>query len=473
MAKLEPKVTPKIGVMYTGLKAYWPQFPEFLDIGAKMLERYMKRFEQVGEVVLEKFVDTPERAEEAGKRFVEEGIDILYILPFGYTTGMIIVPAVRALRPEIPVRLLVTHEDSTYDLKTASTSDFLHHSGICCVPEYANILVRMRRKFKVITGPLKDERFWTEIKRDAIGAAAAREFKKLNFAIIGAPYTNMTDMPGDDHKLLAATGKMFVRPEVEEFEVEYNKVTEDEIKNMNAQFRDFYAVEDNVTDEHMYESAKIAVVYDKIIKQKYDISGYGYYWWGVSDLYTHLRAQSTIAGSRLASMGRPGVTEGDVKTAMAMKFMDLVGAGGMFLEFNTIDYDNDFILISHDGPVNFNVSEGKPVLQHLDIQHGKTGRGLGVDFNLKKGPVTLVNMTQSDPDVDTFKLIYTVGEVVDGDILHVGNPNGRLKISKPIPQFVHEWCQEGPQHHNSLGIGDISQEVEVFAEAMGFACVRI
>lgn len=78
MAKLEPKVTPKIGVMYTGLKAYWPQFPEFLDIGAKMLERYMKRFEQVGEVVLEKFVDTPERAEEAGKRFVEEGIDILY-----------------------------------------------------------------------------------------------------------------------------------------------------------------------------------------------------------------------------------------------------------------------------------------------------------------------------------------------------------------------------------------------------------
>ncbi|MEG0784124.1 MAG: hypothetical protein RR234_02280, partial [Christensenella sp.] len=332
--------------------------------------------------------------------------------------------------------------------------------------------VRMHRAFKVITGPLKDERFWSEIKRDALGAAVAREFKKLNFAIIGAPYTNMTDMPGDDHKLLASTGKMFIRPEIEEFKVEYDNVTEDEIKEMNAQFRDFYAVEPNVTDEHMYESAKIAVVYDKIIK-KYDISGYGYYWWGVSDIYTQLRAQSTVAGSRLASMGRPGVTEGDVKTAMAMKFMDLVGAGGMFLEFNTIDYDNDFILISHDGPVNFNVSEGKPVLQHLDIQHGKTGKGLGVDFNLKKGPVTLLNMTQSDPSVDTFKLVYTVGEVVEGDTLHVGNPNGRLKISRPIPEFVDAWCQEGPQHHNALGIGDVSAEIEVFAEVMGFKCVRI
>ena len=472
MAKLEPKVTPKIGVLYTGLKAYWPQFPEFLEIGANMLTRYMEKFNEVGEVVLEKFIDTPEKSEEAGKHFAQAGIDILYILPFGYTTGMIIVPAVRSLPPEIPVRLLTTHEDSTYELKTATTSDFLHHSGICCISEYSNILVRMRRKFKVITGPLKDDRFWEEIRRDAVGAAAAREFKKLNFAIIGAPYTNMVDMPADDHKLIKATGRMFLRPEVEEFATEYARVTEDEIKDMNAQFRDFYAVEDNVTDEHMYESSKIAVVFDKIIR-KYDISGYGYYWWGVSDLYTHLRAQSTVAGSRLASMGRPGVTEGDVKTAMAMKFMDLVGAGGMFLEFNTIDYDHNFILISHDGPVNFNVSEGKPVLQHLDIQHGKTGRGLGVDFNLKKGPVTLLNMTQSDPDVDTFKLIYTVGEVVDGDILHVGNPNGRLKVARPIPEFVNAWCQEGPQHHNALGIGDKSREIEVFAEVMGFACVRI
>ena len=472
MAKLEPKVTPKIGVLYTGLKAYWPQFPEFLEIGANMLTRYMEKFNEVGEVVLEKFIDTPEKSEEAGKHFAQAGIDILYILPFGYTTGMIIVPAVRSLPPEIPVRLLTTHEDSTYELKTATTSDFLHHSGICCISEYSNILVRMRRKFKVITGPLKDERFWEEIRRDAVGAAAAREFKKLNFAIIGAPYTNMVDMPADDHKLIKATGRMFLRPEVEEFATEYARVTEDEIKDMNAQFRDFYAVEDNVTDEHMYESSKIAVVFDKIIR-KYDISGYGYYWWGVSDLYTHLRAQSTVAGSRLASMGRPGVTEGDVETAMAMKFMDLVGAGGMFLEFNTIDYDHNFILISHDGPVNFNVSEGKPVLQHLDIQHGKTGRGLGVDFNLKKGPVTLLNMTQSDPDVDTFKLIYTVGEVVDGDILHVGNPNGRLKVARPIPEFVNAWCQEGPQHHNALGIGDKSREIEVFAEVMGFACVRI
>jgi len=464
------KVRPKIGLMYTGLKVYWAQYPQFVEIGSNMYEKYLKEFKKIGDVVEAKFIDTPELSGQAGKMFKEKDIDILFILPFGYSTGMIIVPCVKQL--DVPVRLLATHEDATYDYKNADTAQWLHHTGICCIPEYASTLVRIDKKFRVITGWLKDRRFWTEIEKDSIGAAVGKKFKDLNFAIIGNTYTNMTDMPADDHKLLKATGKLFLRPEIEEFEDEYYKVTDEQLRDMYTQLREFYEVDETVTNEHMKESAKIAVVFDKIIN-RYNINAYGYYWWGIKEIVTQLRSQSTLAGSRLASMGVPGVTEGDVKTAMAMKAMDLMGAGGMFLEFNTIDYENEFLLISHDGPVNFNVSDGKPRLQHLDIHHGKTGHGLGVDFNLKKGLVTLLNLTQSDPKVDTFKLIYTIGEVVEGDALHVGNPNGRLKISKPIYKFVDEWCQHGPIHHNSLGIGDLSREIEVFAEVMGFKCVGV
>ncbi|MCL2111218.1 MAG: hypothetical protein FWH32_02985 [Clostridiales bacterium] len=472
MAELKPKVRPKIGLLFTGLHIYWDQFPQLQEIGHNMYNRYLERFREIGDVVEAKFVDTPEGSEKAGEQLAEAGIDILFVFPFGYTTGMIIVPCIFKLSERIPIRLIVSHEDATYDYKNAKTADFLHHSGVCCIPEYAGTLTRIGRKFRVITGWLGDGRFWDEIRKDSIGAAAASAFRELNFAIIGNTYTNMTDMPTDDHRLLKAMGRVFLRPEVEEFEEEYKRVTNEEIQGMFKEFRELYDVDETVTDEHMFESAKIAVVFDKIIK-RYDISGYGYYWWGEKDWVTHIRAQSMLAGSRLSSMGRMGVTEGDVKTAMAMKMMDLMGAGGMFIEFNSVDYADNFILVSHDGPVNFNVSEGRAKLQHLDIMHGKTGMGLGVDFDLKKGLVTIVCLTQSDYSCDTFKLIYTVGEVVDGDILNVGNPNGRMRIQKPIPQFMDEWCQEGPIHHFSLGIGDISRETEVFAQAMGFACVRI
>ena len=123
--------------------------------------------------------------------------------------------------------------------------------------------------------------------------------------------------------------------------------------------------------------------------------------------------------------------------------------------------------------MNFNVSEGRPRLQHLEVHHGKKGSGLGVDFNLRKGRVTILNMTQSDYSCDTFKLLYTIGEVIEGDILHVGNPNGRLKISKPIPEFIDEWCQQGPIITVHLELESFSKEIEAFAESMGFKCAKI
>ena len=65
---MQRKVWPKIGLMYTGLKAYWPQYPELEGIGNGMYEKYIARFREIGEVVEAKFVNTPEKSEEAGRQ---------------------------------------------------------------------------------------------------------------------------------------------------------------------------------------------------------------------------------------------------------------------------------------------------------------------------------------------------------------------------------------------------------------------
>jgi L-arabinose isomerase len=226
-----------------------------------------------------------------------------------------------------------------------------------------------------------------------------------------------------------------------------------------------------VTNEHLSDSARIALAYDELIT-RHDISAFGFYWWGVKDTVTQLRAQASLAVSRLAAFGRPGVTEGDVKTAMAMKLLDLLGAGGMFVEFFSMDFDEDFILMGHDGPSNINVAQDRPRLTFLDVHHGKSGSGVGIDFHMKEGPVTLVNLTEVDAG-ESFKLITTVGKVVPGNILSIGNPNCRVKIERRINEFMDAWCQEGPSHHIALGVGDHSAEVEAFAEAIGFKFVRI
>jgi len=460
---------PRIGLLPTGHFYYWDQFPDLKAMGERMYARLRSRLEQIGDVLAPGLVDTPEKAVEAGEFFQREQSDILLVFPFGYTTGMCVVPAVE--RIDVPIRLLNAHEDSSYDYASADTTVYLHHEGVCCIPEYSSALVNMGRQFRVRTGHFGDERLWNEIRSDCMGAAAARVFRSLNIGLIGQTYTHMADMSIDEQRLLRATGKLLVRPEVEEIEVAYNRATDEQTRAMIAELRDMYDVDSSVTDEHLWESARIAVAYDEVIC-KHDISAFGFYWWGEKDCITQLRSQAALAVSRLSSVGRPGVTEGDVKTAMAMKILDLFGAGGMFLEFFSMDFDENFILMGHDGPSNINVAAGRPKLQHLEVHHGKSGHGLGIDFQMCDGPVTLLGITQSGVP-DTFKLIHTVAEIIPGDILNIGNPNCRVRVQRPIPEFMDAWCQQGPSHHVALGIGDRSAEIEAFAEGMGFPSVRI
>ena len=326
----------KVGLLSVGHHYYWDQYPRLKAMGQKMGIKLNALIGEHADIIEPDLVDTPEKSREAGALFQREDVDIVLVFPFGYTPSANFVPAVRKLT--VPIRLLNAHEDWTYDYTTADTTDYLHHEGICCIPEFAGAMVSIGKSFRVRTGAFEDTRFLAELENDFKGVAAAKFFSNMNTGLIGQVYPGMTDMPIDEHRFIRATGRMLARPEIEEFRNAYDRVTEDQLNEMYAQFRELYEVDNTVSNEHMRFSAQVAVAYDKIIAQRHDISAFGYYWWGEDDVITQLRAESNLAVSRLAAMGRPGVTEGDVKTALAMKILDLLGGGGMFVEFFAIDF---------------------------------------------------------------------------------------------------------------------------------------
>lgn len=460
---------PKIGLLPTGHHYYWSQYPNLKNLSLKMYKKLLDVLQIHAEIITPGIIDTESKSRKARNLFKSEDIDMILIFPLGYTPSMNIIPVIYDLN--VPIRILNAHEDRTYNYSEADTTIYLHHEGVCCIPEYSGALVNLGKKFRVRTGYIDDNRLQNQLEADFKGAAAAHIFKNMNVGLIGEGYTNMSDMPIDENRYLKATGRMLKHPEIEEIENAFKRVTNDQLEDMYKQFRTLYEVDETVTNEHMKISAQIAVAFDKIIK-KHDIHAFGFYWWGEREFVTQLRAQAALAVSRLASIGRPGVTEGDVKAAIAMKILDLFGAGGMFTEFFSMDFDENFILMGHDGPSNVNMAHGKPRLQHLDVHHGKSGHGLGIDFDMKPGPVTLLNFSQFNAG-ESFKLIYSIGEIIEGPILNIGNPNCRVKLQKSIPEFMDDWCQQGPGHHTALGYGDLSIELETFAESMDFEIYRV
>lgn len=129
--------------------------------------------------------------------------------------------------------------------------------------------------------------------------------------------------------------------------------------------------------------------------KRHGIRSLAYYYKVVSGSAHEDIISSVILGcSMLTAAGVAVAGEYEVKNAQAMKIMDCFGAGGSFIEFDGIDYDDDIVIMGHVGPGHTKIAEGKTKVRPLDLHHGKVGVGLGVEMSVRYGVVTLLSVIE-------------------------------------------------------------------------------
>lgn len=472
---MERQIT-RAGFMSTGLDTYWKQFDGLLDHlkgYAAQITSYIGKIGDV-EVVDAGMVDSPEKAMEAAELLGRAAVDIVFVYISTYCLSSTILPVARQMK--CPCILLNVQPDAAIDYKTLNslsdrgrmTGMWLENCQACSVPELACVFNNASVRYDIVTGHLKDEGTWKEIGEWVLAAKAAKGMRLNRMGVLGHYYCGMLDVYSDLRAQSAVFGTHIDLIEMDELADIRSKVSAEDIAQKTAEFNECFDVAAECSSGELERAARTSVALDRLASM-HKLGSMAYYYEGHGeheDIVTSIIAGNTL----LTGKGIPVAGECEIKNAQAMKIMSLIGAGGSFSEFYALDFNDDVVLLGHDGPAHYLMSEDKVRLVPLPVYHGKPGKGLSIQMSVRHGDVTLLSVCEGPQGIF---LLTAEGQTVPGDVLDIGNTNSRYRFPCGMREFMDRWCKSGPSHHCAVGIGHVAGVIDKFAKITGIPVVRV
>jgi L-arabinose isomerase len=383
-------------------------------------------------------------------------------------------------KANVPVIVLNLSPEASIDYKnfnnlnnrTTMTGEWLAHCSSCSVPEIANVFNRNKIPFYQVTGMLKnDPHVWNEVEEWLDAARVARTMYHNRLGVMGNYYSGMMDIYTDLTLQCSTFGGHIEVIEVDELSGLRTTVTEQEIADKLQEIEQEFDVQEDCSLAELHRAAQTAVALDKLV-DKHQLGSLAYYHKGSGNAANENTVTSVILGnSLLTGKNVPVAGEYEIKNAQAMKIMDSFGAGGSFTEYYAMDYNDDVVLMGHDGPCHPRIAEGKIKVKPLQVYHGKVGNGLSVEMSVSHGPVTLFSVVEAGDG----KLNFLVAEAesVPGAILEIGNTNSRYKFQIGARAFTEAWNEQGPAHHCAIGRGHMASRIKKLGDILKVETIKI
>lgn len=425
------------------------------------------------------FVDSNAKSFEVADKIVAENVDVVMCNMITYATSSVFAPILQKINS--PMVLVALQPRAAMDYDRADTFMQLENDNICSVPEFCMVAQRYDKPVTdVIIGTLyNDEKAKKEIADWCDVAKVLHGLRGARLGLMGRVLEAMYDMHCDPTAVAAAFGVHVPLIEISDLMEAYNDVKEEQVEEKKALILREFETPDPVSDpvtrklteEDLEQSARSAVALD-ILVDRFKLNGMAYYYEGSDGSPERKVATSLIVGnSILNAQGIPMCGEFDIKTNIAMFIMDKLDIGGSFAELHPFDFNDNVIMIGHDGPHHMRIANGKPILRSLIKYHGKLGSGASVEFKLKEGPITMLGITQKADG--KFKFVIGEGYSKEGPIPPTGNTNTRGYFPPDTKDFIKRWIIEGPTHHYALGIGHKADVIKKIADSLHIESVIV
>lgn len=469
----------RIGLFGIGLDTYWSQFPGLEKRFRDYLADVERRLQRPGtEIVNLGLVDNASKAFEAGHRFRREDVDLIFLYVTTYALSSTVLPVIRLAK--VPVIILNLQPSAAIDYaqfnrmgdRTAMTGEWLAYCSSCPVPEITNVFTRAGIAVHQVTGILGDDpECWKEVDAWSDAARVAHILAHNRLGLMGHYYGGMLDIYSDVTQHCACFGGHIEILEVDELSALRREISAPQIEQRLAEFHKHFDVQPDCPVGELERAARTSVALD-CLAEIHELGSLAYYYMGTGNRENEDTISSIILGtSLLTGRGIPVAGEYEIKNVQAMKILDSFGVGGSFTEYYAMDYNDDVVLMGHDGPGHIAIAQSKTKVRPLQVYHGKVGRGLSVEMSVRHGPVTLLSVVETAGG--KLKLLMAEGESAPGPILEIGNTNSRYRFPSGARRFVNEWNAQGPPHHCAVGIGHIAYKLEKLAALLGIACVSV
>lgn len=463
----------KIGLLAGAFFEYWRMYPETLkETIEKDNQIVLERLEKKHQIIYPGLVDSMDTADEAGRRFRQEQIDLLIITERTYIPDSYIHQMLSHI-PRVPLLLYVSQSHDTVDLK----SDYektIRNMGMMSIVQLSAGFRKMDiyPHFEVIVGSIYDDEAYREIDQYIDVVTIYKQLKTMSIGVVGHVFRGMFDFEYDKTMVKGMLGPEVIHIQISHLLDLWEAISEEdaEVRKLVKKVHSTYKVE-GVEESDIIGAARVAVAMKKLVS-RFRLDGLVL----LGQHYVEAKTETTsyLGMAELHAEGKSlGVTEGDVLGLIMMKIMKhFTGLTPFFLEWNEFDVPRNAMLLAGHGFADpTQAKKGTvPKITPSPEQWGLKGKGFSFEMTMDPGPVTFGHFIR---DAKGWRMLISGGEVMDLPTIPIHEVSVAVKVDRPIKEYVEMLTKGGFAHHCIVARGDVRKQLSQLADLMGMEKIFI
>ena len=462
----------KIGLLWTGFFEYWPMYPQLKEQVTADAKVVYERLAKKHNIVQTEMVDTIDTADQAGRLFRDEQVDMVILAYRAYVPDMYMHQMLAHLPKDIPLLIFGSQCRDKLDYQD-DYCGVLRNSGLMALMQLVCGFKKIdgdERTIEAVAGSIHDDQAYEKIDRYIDVVTIFKRLKTMTFGVIGNVFRGMFDFEYDKTKIKGALGPEVMNIQLDHLATQLDAVPpgDPDVQAVIKHAHDSYKIE-GVGAKDLESAARVAVAVKRLVK-RFRIDG-------MALLAQHLvekklKTTPYLGLALLHSEGFPCAQEGDVIGLITMKILHhLTGHMPFFVEWSEFDVElNAWMMLGHGFGDPTQARNDDVTLTPTAEMWGLEGTGCSTLFVPQPGPCTIAHFVHH---ADCWRMVITGGELLDMEPLPINDMHAMVRTARPIKEHAEILLKAGVPHHGITVRGDVRNEMLQLAELMKMDVIEI